>query len=205
MTMARNADWSNDYTLFKTDAEKAPENAWLHYNAGNIVIINLNNDNLRPDVRAKMCDFAITELQKAVAIYPDYAAAHAGLTNLFVRTRQFDSAEIHGKRALALDPKNVNAMYGATARFADALDLCKKAVALNPEYGMGYGNMGKCYFSMHAYDSAIISFKHSLALPQPDVSEYAQIAISYQALGMRDSASRYENIARQHDPRFRLQ
>lgn len=204
MTISRNKDWENDYILHKTDVEKAPENARLYRNLGWILLNNLNNENLRPDVKGNMIKKGADYFRKALAVDPDLADAHAGLGQLYVKTGMFDSAEAHGKRAMALDPMNIFAVdnlgltYFFTNRFSEAIAVYTRAIQMHPGLVTKYSSIGTCYQGMHKHDSAIVYFKKALdATPQNSGALYAAIARSFREMGKADSAKKYELLMRQ--------
>ena len=82
-TFSRNMDWKNNYTLLKHDIETHPESARLRYAYGSELVLAkaLKEDSL--DERAKMehLNEGIEQLEKGVAILPDYSDAwfHLGM------------------------------------------------------------------------------------------------------------------------------
>lgn len=47
-------------------------------------------------------------------------------------------------------------------RHQDAVDDCKKAIALKPDYGKAYGRLGLAYFSLGKYSDACEQYKKAL-------------------------------------------
>src|SRR5262249_32101262 len=61
-------------------------------------------------VAAKKTDEAITDLQKAIRIYPDYYEAHRMLGQVYMDTSQWEKAEGSFRDAVRIDPKAVPAL-----------------------------------------------------------------------------------------------
>ncbi len=211
MTVSRNYDWKDDYSLYSTDVENAPQNSRMNIALGLVLDNNLENKELRPDVKSQMIEKGIGYLRSAIGITPANADAHAGLAHFYVVKKMYDSAEVHAKMAIMLNTMNVIATenlgltYCNTKRFAEAIPLFKKAMQLNPKLDAEYRNIGICYLGMHQYDSAAINLKKALAAtPENPKILYGQIAIAYNGMGQIDSAKKYEQLTRQYDPAFRL-
>jgi len=85
----------------------------------------------------KKFDEAVKELNKAVAIYPQYAIAWSLLGEIHRLQNQFEPAKREYAQALAADPKFVSPYFGLAAmaivenRWADAAQLTDQLNALN--------------------------------------------------------------------------
>jgi tetratricopeptide (TPR) repeat protein len=312
LTMARNADWRTNHSLYKADADKAPNDGRLNYYLGNDLIENeypLEKDTAK---QRQMLMESISYLNKATTILPDYADAHTEAGNAWFRVPNYDSAEVHFKRAIALsdyssiaannlgtvymrtgrlreavpyyllaikikgdftqalynigccylnlhsydsalayfnaalkyDPNtpdvhqqiglvyyftnrfnlaepefitalrinpndlnaanNLGATYLYEQKYQQALDVLNKAVAANPNFVNGYSNIGHCYYSMKQYEQCIQALSHALQLDPKDVKDIPYIALCYKALGKMDMAVKYEAVAKQYYPTFKL-
>ncbi|MCD6011735.1 MAG: tetratricopeptide repeat protein [Flavipsychrobacter sp.] len=203
ITISRNKDWENDYVLYKADIENAPENAGLHRNMGVLLSNNLGNENLRSDVKSRMLEKAIGYFERAIAIYPNYADAYAGLSQLYIRKNMFDLAEAYAKKAILLDSSNskvldcLGVINFERSKFSDAIIYFKKITQLRPDIPGNYRNIGLSYLRMHKFDSAIVNFKEEMNVPQENYTPiYEVIAKSYREMGKVDSAIKYEQLIR---------
>ncbi len=312
LTMARNADWKTNYSLYKTDADKAPNDCRLNYYIGNDLIENeypLEKDTAK---QRQMLKESIGYLGKALEIYPDYTDAHTEAGNAWFRVPNYDSAEKHFKRAIALsdyssiaannlgtvcmrtgrlreavvyyqmaikikadftqalynigccylnlksydsalayfnaaltyDPNtpdvhqqiglvyyftnrfnlaepefikalqinpndfnaanNLGATYLYEQKYQQALDILNKLVAANPNFVNGYSNIGHCYYQMKQYDQAIQALSKAISLDPRDGKDVPYLALSYKGAGKMDMALKYEAIAKQIYPTFKL-
>jgi tetratricopeptide (TPR) repeat protein len=96
-TWVRNADWRDDATLFAATAIDAPNSAKAHFN-GAVAL-----------QQAGRFDDAMVHYRRALAIYPDYAAAALGIGQVY-GLRGADGAALHWyEQALQRDPNFVNA------------------------------------------------------------------------------------------------
>lgn len=162
LTFSRNKDWKDNYTLFSADAEKYPANARLWYNLGFEQSNTLLEEATDINEKVKLVNGSIADLQKAVAIYPNYAMAHNDLGKLFQRVQQYDSAEAHLKRSIALNPKDpvnktdLGGLYFTQGNYRLAAYYCNQAALIEPENTEILNNLGLCYLMLHQYDSAMI-------------------------------------------------
>jgi tetratricopeptide (TPR) repeat protein len=203
MTVTRNPDWADNYTLYKNDAEKAQVNSWLWYDLGNELVTSIFEQSTSPAAQQRALLESIPALNKSVAIYPDYAKSHSDLSNAYIRLKKLDSAEYHARLAIKFDPRdqvavnNLAAVYFNTARFSDALELCKKTVAMKPDFVNGYYNIGVCFFNIHEPDSALVYFKKTYAMAPDCKDAIVSIASTYKALDKPDSFAKYDALAHQ--------
>lgn len=93
----------------------------------------------------KKFDESIKELNKAVAIYPQYAVAWSLMGEVHRMQNQFDPAKKEYRQALAADPKYVAPYFGLAAmavverNWAEAVQFTDQLNALNPyAYPMAY-------------------------------------------------------------------
>jgi tetratricopeptide (TPR) repeat protein len=99
---------------------------------------------------------------------------------------------------------NLGAVYLNTRKFPDAVNIFKQLVAANPGYVNGYSNLGHCYYEMKDYQGTIDAISKALALDPGDVKDIPFLALSYKALGNMPEAQKYEAMARQYYPAFRM-
>lgn len=167
LTITRNNDWVDDITLFRTDAEKAPNDSKLHYDVGHIT---LSAGYAEKDGAARKQQIAesISNLAQAVDIYPDYTLAQIDLCWAYYLAGKYDSAEMHGQAAVRLAPSNtiainnLAAIYNTRKKFPEAIALFKKVLQLSPANEGTAFDLGDAYFSAAQYDSAEVYLQASL-------------------------------------------
>jgi tetratricopeptide (TPR) repeat protein len=112
----------------------------------------------------KQLDEAATELNKAVAIYPQYAAAWSLLGEIHRLQNQFEPAKAEYAKALAVDPKFVNPYFGLAAiavmenQWTDAAQLTDELIQLNSlAYPMAYFFNAAANLNLGKLDAAEMS------------------------------------------------
>ncbi len=184
LTIARNNDWKDNYTLFKTDVEKMPGNAKLNYFLGNELIVNKFPDTQDKEEQKQIFFDAVKYLQQALNIYPGYADAHTEIGNAFFSVSIYDSALRHFNMALGLDPKQYTAsnnsavIYMRTGKFADAISAYKKTIAVLPTNAQAYYDMGGCYIQLKNYDSAISVLQKAIVADPQLTDAYMQLGLA---------------------------
>ena len=94
-------------------------------------------------------DAAIDAHERALAIDPSLAQAHANLVSLYGRARNWAKAEEHYKAVVAAGVNVADAHYdygvllGLQERWAEAADAYRKALALNPLHAQAHNNLGQ--------------------------------------------------------------
>jgi TolB-like protein/DNA-binding SARP family transcriptional activator len=125
---------------------------------------------------------AITLLERAVAIDPDFAAAQAELARAYVlRAEQFAPADtavierawVATEKALRLDPDLAEAhlvrgalLSGSTGRLAPepAVQEDRRALELNPNLAQAHHALGNIYLHYGLLDKAVDEFRRTLAI-----------------------------------------
>ncbi len=197
ITIARNNDWKSNYTLYKTDLERSPDDCRLHYYLANTLSNDVPAGETNTVNRSENDNEIMDHLQQALAIYPDFTEAHVALALVFTRLRMYDSAIAHNLRALALYPSNsiasynLGTIYYKVGRYADAIELFKKTIALSPGYQLSYINLARCYADYKQYDSAIVYFHEMLALAPNSMYAYQGLANAFSQKRNIDSTQYY--------------
>jgi Tfp pilus assembly protein PilF len=112
----------------------------------------------------KQFDEAVTQLNKAVAAYPQYAAAWSLLAEIHRLQNQFEPAKAEYAKALAADPKFVSPYFGLAAiavienKWTDAAQLTGQLIQLNSlAYPMAYFFNAAANLNMGKLDAAELS------------------------------------------------
>ncbi len=208
ITFNRNADWKNNETLFRADVVKAPNDSRITYYLGTEIVTTSSKTETGAALRAKV-DEAIKFLNQSIAVYPEYVDAHASLGDAYFRVAngpcpELDSAEVHGVKALALNPKyplainNLAGVYFIKSDYPKALKMCYDAIAINPSYVNAYSNMGLCYIKMGKVDSALAALYRGVNVQPTFSGLYDNMIIAYKMLNKPDSAAKYEALYKQY-------
>ena len=210
LTIGRNADWSDNFTLYKADVASAPGNARLHQYIGDELITNILDNEQEPTRRSLIISDAVRYLTEAIAIYPDYSNAHSDLGMAYAYLGANDSAEYHFRKAIDLDPNgviqiaNLSRLYFNTKKYALSIEYSKRALTITPQNEMMCANIGLAYIILGQFDSAIAYSGKAIGYSRGPNGPSEIVANAYKAKGMMDSAKKYEVIAQADNPRFKL-
>ena len=112
----------------------------------------------------KQFDEAVTQLNKAVGLYPQYAAAWSLMAEIHRLQNQFGPAKEEYAKALAADPKFVSPYFGLAAiavienRWSDAAQLTDQLIQLNSlAYPMAYFFNAAANLNLGKLDAAELS------------------------------------------------
>jgi Tfp pilus assembly protein PilF len=112
----------------------------------------------------KQFDEAVTQLNKAVTVYPQYAAAWSLLAEIHRLQSQFEPAKVEYAKALAADPKFVSPYFGLAAiavienKWTDAAQLTDQLIQLNSvAYPMAYFFNAAANLNLGKLDAAELS------------------------------------------------
>ncbi len=168
ITLNRNTDWVDNYTLFSRDVIKSPDNCRLN----NFVALELYNhiatEEQDPEKRKQIMNEANAWSKKAIAIYPQYAEALNNLALSYNKTGQYDSSIIYCYKTLALEPNNPEVLKGmgnnfsgvknydsAEAYFKQVLNYKPNDAATLNDLGSVYGYAGKLPLAAEQFKKAI--------------------------------------------------
>ncbi|HEY2361939.1 MAG TPA: tetratricopeptide repeat protein [Candidatus Angelobacter sp.] len=112
----------------------------------------------------KKFDEAVTELNKAVTVYPQYAAAWSLLGEIHRLQNQFEPARAEYEKALAADPKFVSPYFGLATiavvenKWTEAVRRTDELIQLNPAaYPMAYFFNAAANLNLGKLDAAELS------------------------------------------------
>ncbi|HEY4675789.1 MAG TPA: tetratricopeptide repeat protein [Candidatus Angelobacter sp.] len=112
----------------------------------------------------KKFDEAVTELNKAVTVYPQYAAAWSMLGEIHRLQNQFEPARAEYGKALAADPKFVSPYFGLATiavvenKWTEAAQRTDELIQLNPvAYPMAYFFNAAANLNLGKLDAAEMS------------------------------------------------
>ncbi|MGZ4036082.1 MAG: tetratricopeptide repeat protein, partial [Bacteroidia bacterium] len=177
-TIARNAEWKNDQTLFITDAETVPNSALVNGNAGK-AFVDLSE---MPENKARekeLIEKGIYYLKRAVKIHPKYVNGYLNLGVCYFKQKNFEETKANWDKAKSLYPNNpllkrnfdlLAAEYfneGMTIggkNPQEAIKLLEKAVEIAPQNADYWYNIGGAAFTMKDYEKARFAWTKTLEL-----------------------------------------
>jgi tetratricopeptide (TPR) repeat protein len=157
--------------------------------------------------------WAIPELEKSVAVRPDFYDAHFTLANLYIAERRYDDAT----RALAActrlkenDPAlytSLGLSYLNTVKYAEAAGALATALSLDPGRADAtealenvYRVWGATLAGQGDYEGAAAKYGQALALNTGNAQTHLDLARVYMQLGEFDHAMELYARAREIDP-----
>jgi adenylate cyclase len=134
---------------------------------------------------------ALPVIQKALAINPNLAQAHAVLANIYISEHKTDAAKAELLKTLALDPSNASAhsSYAFLLPLKDALAQFQQAAALNPEYWAIQMNLGGAYAELDQIPQAIKAYQDARRISPHNIEAPLEIAFLYHLQTDNDKAS----------------
>ena len=140
-------------------------------------------------------------VQRAQALFEEaYSAQMSG---------NFDRAVDLYKQSLAIFPTaEAHTFLGWTYHFQgkvqDAIEECKRAIAVDPDFGNPYNDIGAYLISLKRYDEAIGWLERATQAPryEPRHYPYFNLGRVYFAKGMIIRAREYFQQALQIEPRY---
>jgi len=177
MTINRNADWKDNYTLFKTDLAKSPNDSRLYFYYGDELIENVFAAEKDPAKQQQIAAESIDNLRKSVSIFHGFTDAHTELGKAFFYANMYDSAIAHYDTAIAQSPyqsiaaNNLGSLYMRQGRYRDAITSYLLAIKINAGFGQAFYNLGSCYSQIGQVDSALwaLNIGTQLSPGNPDI------------------------------------
>ncbi len=187
-TIARNADWKTELTLFEADIDYLSQSAKAHKiyanELQNRLIANMRGG-ADKSILEKDAEKIVTQLEEAIKIYPDYQQAWNALGRIHLMFYQdYDKSIECYQKMLQLTPNdlasqtNLGYAYQQKGDFADAIRYylpILKADSLNVQLA---SNLSVCYNKIDKLDSAvwvnqkIIEKNPSLELPYSNIVSF---------------------------------
>jgi tetratricopeptide (TPR) repeat protein len=206
ITFGRNAEWKDNYTLFKADVAKAPNDARLYFYYGDELAENIYPAETDTAKQRAAIEEGIDALQKAVAIYPKYAEAHVELGKAYFMRLNYDSAAAHFITALKENPShsvaanNLGTIYLRTGKYREAIALYQSAIKVNVQFVQAYYNLGCTYIQTKQFDSAIHNLNMALRFDPNYAPAYMQIGMAYFSQNQYDKAESFLKKSMEMDP-----
>jgi tetratricopeptide (TPR) repeat protein len=214
-TIARSAEWKNQFTLFETDVKKSENSAHLRLYYG----LALRDKALEADNKSKgESDFskiqqnnldyqkwawkAIEQFKKGIEIYPEYADCYEHLGSIYYRLHTFspekkyaDTAEYYYVKSIQLMPakattqNNLAQIYFERGNVQKAKSYYLVSIKIDPLLADAYYNLGSCYGMLSMYDSSFYYYRRALELYNPASDFDKNRSSTYNFMGLN-----YNNI-----------
>jgi len=191
ITMSRNLDWKDNYTLFSKDVSRSPNSARAHYNYGSDLIdmALIKNDSA---LKKQMLCEAVSELNRAVSIFPFYIDAYNNLGNAYANLGLRDSAIYNYAKTIQFDSNYQKGYYNlginlyAAGQFRQAIPCLVKYAMFHPDAPRIFFYIGNAYGSIGDFDKAIACFERCIAMDGRDVEALLMLG---KAFGLKGKLS----------------
>jgi Flp pilus assembly protein TadD len=174
-TYARNFDWHDEATLWTAVTDVNPDDALAHVNLGNALL----------EIPGRMPD-ALSEYQRALRIYPNYADAHNNLGAILLQSGHTTEAVAEYRAAVRLDPdypdahSNLgSALSQIPGRLPEATAELETAVRLDPENARRRAALGSVLLQLPGrLPEAIGQLETAVKIDPDDAGSHYQLGIA---------------------------
>jgi tetratricopeptide (TPR) repeat protein len=200
-------DWKDNYTLFSTDVQTAPENARLHamYAKQLCDIVEAKYANTDPERDSSITQdpqmlTTVDEYRKAIGIYPYHAFVN-GLGTALNQQRRFDEAKYYFKKAIAVNDSvpdyyhNLGIAYFGMKQYDSSAWAYEKVLYYSPNYTKTFVNLANVYNILKRHNEAITFIRKAIAQTPADRRLYMNLCVYFRDMGQADSANYYYKIA----------
>jgi tetratricopeptide (TPR) repeat protein len=212
-TVTRNTIWKNDFTLFQTDVETSINSAKIQNAAGGSLITKSESEP-NQQVKIQMVDKAITHLNKAIAIHPNYRNAYLLLGNAYFYKGNYQRAVESYNEVLRLNPGNRDGTNNLAVALREqgkyygekendlnkALLYLKQSYEVNPNDNETIRLLGVTYGMGRQHAKALPYFKKLVEVSPNEVSFVKNLSLAYRNTGDNENADYYQRKALQLDP-----
>jgi len=160
LTIVRNNDWKDDYTIFTTDIKKQPNSTRININCGREIVTNAFVTEKDTAKQKKIILQGISYLKNTTTIYPNYNDAYTIIGLAYLTIFDYDSAERYFVKAFqihdtsSVEINNLANVYFQEKKYAQAIEVYKKAIKTNLNDTIAYERIAISYFGSSQYDSS---------------------------------------------------
>jgi tetratricopeptide (TPR) repeat protein len=147
------------------------------------------------DLEAGRVDDARKKFEKAVAAYPCYARALAGLATIQMATRDLDAAATNLRQAIHCDTgfpgayTSLGQLLNSQLKFGESEVILKQGLRLSPQAWQMYDQLATAHYNQGQYGKAQEEWLRVLSLePAPPAEVHAKLAAVYLREGVRDKS-----------------
>lgn len=206
ITIERNTDWKDDFTLYGNDVLTCPNSTRLHHFYG-LELIQDKRRNAPTEAEKQMyLDSAINEFNRALLLYDKYSDTYERLAYAMVLKGNTAEGIANYEKALQLNPTNavaVNNMgqiYFDKKDYKKAEELYRKAISLDPKFADAYFNLGSTLGTIGDFPGSVASFKKTIEFDPENAKAYYYLGISLSNMNRIQEAQSYFDQAGRLDP-----
>ena len=182
LTIQRNAEWKDEFTLLSSDVEKNPLGTRLHH-----ALALYYRD--RGDYET-----ALAYANRAVELASKNYNAYENIGTINAYKKNYDEAIKFYSKALELNPdfylaaNNLGLVYSYLGDFNSSVFYLKKAVGIDPKLSKAHNDLGTVYAQIGKFDPAIGEMEKSIEINPYNADYYYNLAVIYEFLGNNNKA-----------------
>ncbi len=206
-TISRNGDWRDNLTLFGHDVANADNSAKAHYNIGSQLIKIEYPAEKNAAAKTAMVDKAIVELQKAVAIQPNYPECFAYLATCFMNRNDYENSLKYEEtyRNLHVMPdttihRNLGFLYQKMKQYDKALAEYDTVIRETPNFVSAYIAKGEIYGDKNMMDESTKMFEKAVEVNPNYITAIIDLGVNYGSSGRFAKAIEYFKRAEGLEP-----
>jgi tetratricopeptide (TPR) repeat protein len=212
-TITRNPAWHDNFTLFQTDVENAPNSAKLRNAAAGSLVTKFENLPEGPEKFRKM-DKALEHINAAIQIHPNYKNAHLIKGNAHLYKKEYDQAIRTYEHALRLDPSYAEAKSNLAIALRSAgrhagesegnldksLEYLKRAYEMDPEDVETIRLLGVAYGMKGTHTKTVEFFSKLVTLRPQNADYWNMLGTAYHNTGQIAERDQALTKAKELDP-----
>ena len=184
-TISRNRDWKDDLTIYRHDVAISENSATAHSIFGQALLTYAYPNETNNEQRLAIVDSSITELNKAITIFPDDPITYRYLGMAFEKKNDFQNASKYFEICLKKSPvtnvydmKQLGYLYMKTNQYDRALSVLDSVLIREPDQE-AWNYKGYILFATGKYADAIAAYKKTLELNENSLIAYQNIGAAY--------------------------
>jgi Flp pilus assembly protein TadD len=193
-TLARNADWRDNFTLFKADVKAAPGSARVRYNYATAYMDSIAMKAPDKETKKQLLATAIHEFEEAVRIDPKAQDAWHNLGIAYYHCGNYPASIQSSLNSIQYNPGNASSYsalgdaYFRNGEYDKAIEALNKTIEMGFIADDNYNFLGSSYFNKGDYKTAIMMYNKALEKnPKQDVV-LNNLASAYGSIGDFDNA-----------------
>jgi protein O-mannosyl-transferase len=183
VSFSRSKDWEDNFSLFKKDILKTPNNARANCYVGDIF---LQKSNFIGDHNSLQ---ALKYFKKSYQIMPSYFDPINKLGNFYFEFGKFEEAKNYYTKAIKINENdillngNLGIVFYKLNKFDSASLYLQKAVLKGSKVPDVYSNLGSIYFNKNEHKKAIETFQRGIYHNPSNSNLYLNLGNTYGACG----------------------
>jgi Flp pilus assembly protein TadD len=193
LTISRNRDWADTYTLVSRDIIKNPNSAKAHkYLADELRLLGEKNSD-----KKNLLTSAVAEYQKSLALDPHNSNTWYYLGITLYQLGNKDDASLSYMKAVAIDSLNTNALNNLGTLFFEAHEFDSatsyylRALRIDPQHARACANMAIACHMQLQFNDAASWYEKALVLNPDDATLYRDCGELYLAMNDTTGANRF--------------